>query len=161
VVLAISLAFLWKIRFSFARLHSYLAHRTWALRSALAFSFFLKWMTPVLLAASLLPVVFLLVWGIATSAALSPPVVGFILVFLGLAMLSACFGFARWHFNKWTLTDAVRRCFAASVVCFLAFQISTVFLEPYSFFGKQSIVPSRRFGSRYLCLFVQASRSAC
>ena len=58
------------------------------------------------------------------------------MIFLGACILLLAAGFSRWAYDKWRLSMAVKRCFVISLLCFLAFEVSTVFVPPYSFFGE-------------------------
>ena len=65
-----------RVRFNFARIASFLATREWLFRTALPFSFHVRWLVPAFCCFVALPFVFLLMWGVVLAASVAPYVVG-------------------------------------------------------------------------------------
>jgi hypothetical protein len=73
--------------------------------------------------------------GIVMCVGIDPPVIGFLLLFYGTSLLSMGYAFGRWYYDDWKWSTAVANAGIFATAMYLAFQIGTVFVPPYSFFG--------------------------
>jgi hypothetical protein len=76
------------------------------------------------------PFFLILAWGFAITTYIRPVALGFGLVFIGSAAMLFAFGFTLWESNNWLLSPFSLMALVLSVLSFLVYILSIIFIDP-------------------------------
>ncbi|KAF1320507.1 Calpain-like cysteine protease c2, partial [Globisporangium splendens] len=85
------------------------------------------------------PVLILIAWGVTSILLVTPPAVGFALIFLGIGALCTVYGLVRWVKLGWRMTDTILRLFALTFLFAFVFLFSATFADPKVFIGGEDL----------------------
>ncbi|TYZ68723.1 hypothetical protein PybrP1_001158, partial [[Pythium] brassicae (nom. inval.)] len=86
-----------------------------------------------------MPLLFLTSWGVTTILLVTPPALGFGLLFLGIGALCTAYAAARWVKLGWRMTDTILRLFALAFGFAFVFLFSATFADPRVFVGGEAL----------------------
>lgn len=85
------------------------------------------------------PLLILVSWGTTAILLVTPPALGFGLVFLGLGTISAIYGAVLWVRMGWRMTATVLRLFSTAFTFAFVFLFSATFADPKVFVGGENV----------------------
>lgn len=86
-----------------------------------------------------MPLLFLAAWGVTAILLVTPPALGFGILFLGVGVLATAYAVARWIKLGWRMTDAILRLFALAFGFAFVFLFSATFADPRVFVGGEPL----------------------
>ncbi|GAB9467854.1 Calpain-like cysteine protease c2 [Globisporangium polare] len=87
----------------------------------------------------LMPLLFLVSWGVTAILLITPPAFGFGLIFLGIGALATSYALIRWIRLGWRMTDTILRLFSVTFGFAFVFLFSATFADPKVFVGGEPL----------------------
>ncbi|RQM26809.1 hypothetical protein B5M09_000746 [Aphanomyces astaci] len=83
----------------------------------------------------LAPFCILITWGATAVSTVTPPAVGFFLIFIGGGGLVGVYACVKWQRLGWRMTREIMSCMAAACICGFLFLFCSIFADPRVFYG--------------------------